>query len=111
MSHRDGLKNDKSGFRDWKVKTKDVLLSIYRDDTIMEILEYIEDPTTKWTGGETLMESYDDAELNGNTCERDQWDKWGREIKSLVMQKADEKSEAFVLAKKGQNVDGQHGTH
>jgi len=44
-------RNDKSGFRDWKVKTKDVLLSIYRDDTIMEILEYIEDPTTKWTGG------------------------------------------------------------
>ena len=23
------LTNDKSGFRDWKVKTKDVLLSIY----------------------------------------------------------------------------------
>ena len=94
------LTNDKSGFRDWTTKTKDVLLSIYRDDTTMEILENIEDPATKWTGSETMGESYDDAELNGITCEKDKWEKWGREIKSLVMQKADEKSEAFLLAKK-----------
>jgi hypothetical protein len=94
------LTNDKSGFRDWKVKTKHVLLSIYRDDTVMEILEYIEETTTKWTGSETMSESYDDAELNGITCEKGKWEKWGREIKSLVLQKADEKSEAFLLAKR-----------
>jgi hypothetical protein len=46
------LTDDKSGFRDWKVKTKNVLLSICQDDTIMEIFEYIEDPATKWTGSE-----------------------------------------------------------
>jgi hypothetical protein len=46
-------------------------LSIDRDDTIMEILEYIEDPTAKWKGSETMSESYDEAELNGITCEED----------------------------------------
>jgi len=69
------LSNDKSGFRDWKEKTKDALSSIYRDEDLMKILEYIEDPMTKWTGLETLGESYDDAELNGISCEKGEWEK------------------------------------
>jgi hypothetical protein len=96
------LTDDKSGFRDWRVKTKNVLLSIYQDDTIMEIFEYIEDPATKWTGSETMSESYDDAELNGITCEKDKYEKWGREIKSFVMQKAAKKSEVSLLAEKAE---------
>ena len=94
------LSNDKSGFRDWKEKTKDALSSIYRDEDLMKILEYIEDPTTKWAGLETLGESYDDAELNGISYEKSKWEKWGRDLKSLVMPKSDEKSEAFLLAKR-----------
>jgi hypothetical protein len=28
-----------------------------------------------------MGESYDDVEFNGITCEKDKWEKWGREIK------------------------------
>ena len=41
------LTNDKSGFRDWKDKTKDALGNVYKDENFLKILEYIEDVGTK----------------------------------------------------------------
>ena len=39
------LTNDKSGFRDWKVKIKDALSSVYGIQTVVEIWNLIEEPT------------------------------------------------------------------
>ena len=83
----DKLTNDKSVLRDWKDKVKDALGNIYKDENFMKILEYIEDVGTKWTGSEDLSESYDDAELAGIPVDKGKWEKWGRDLKSLILQK------------------------
>ena len=57
------LTNDKSGFRDWKVKIKDALSSVYGRQSVVEILNFIEEPTTKWTGGESMNDTYDEAQI------------------------------------------------
>ena len=96
----DKLTKDKSGFRDWKDKVKDALGNIYKDENFLKILEYIEEVSTKWTGSETLDESYDDVELQGLTVDKIKWEKWGRDLKSLILQKVEQKSEAFLLVKR-----------
>ena len=48
------LNDNKSGYRDWKHKTKDALYNIYGDDRIREILDYLESPSTRYDGTEGL---------------------------------------------------------
>ena len=96
----DKLTNDKSGFRDWKDKVKDAFGNIYKDEDFMKILEYVEDVSTKWTGSENLEETFDDVELQGITVDKVKWEKWGRDLKSLILQKSEQKSEAFLLVKR-----------
>ena len=66
----------------------------------MKALEYIEDVSTKWTGSESLSESFDDVELSGIPVDKGKWEKWGRDWKSLILQKSEQKSEAFLLVKR-----------
>ena len=51
------LTNDKSGFRDWKTKTKYALAQIFETNEIKAIPDWVEEPTGKWTGSETMDET------------------------------------------------------
>ena len=47
------------------MKIKDALSSVYGNQTVVEILNFIEEPATKWTGGESMNDTYDEAQIQG----------------------------------------------
>ena len=60
------LTNDKSGFRDWKVKKKDALVQIFRGKLLLKIMAWIETPGAKLTGTEDIEEIMQQAEDEAN---------------------------------------------
>ena len=48
------LTNDKSGFRDWRIRMKSSLMQIFRGSEFLKIMERIETPGTRLTGKEEI---------------------------------------------------------
>ena len=98
------LSNDKSGFRDWKVRMKDALVQVFRSKEFLKMMDFVEDPTTKLTGDEELEEIMQMAEEKADIPQHSEtWDKVGFALHSLLKHKAEDKSEAFLVTKRSSN--------
>ena len=68
------LGNDISGFRDWKVKKRDAVATIYRTDGLARIMDWIENPTQNLMGSETSDEMYKMHTQTGYMLTKDEWE-------------------------------------
>ena len=106
MEHRvignlGNLTNDKSGFRDWRVKLRDALASVFNSRRIVEIMDWMENPANAFIGDESSDDVYALATNEG--CDmptQSDWMKWGNAILTMLTQKSENKSEAFLMVKR-----------
>ena len=106
ISDLKNLTNEKTGFKDWKVKMYNAMETVLETSNFRPIMTWIQDPSRKWTGTETDEETYEEAVTfareagDSNPCTQKEWRVWGNSLKTLLTQKAEEKSEAFLLVKR-----------
>ena len=97
------LSNDKSGFRDWKVRFKNAIASVFMTSRIGTILDWLEDPNRTLTGSEDSDELLAMAMSDGITVTQEEWNRWGYDMITLLTQKSDDKSEAFLVTKRSKS--------
>ena len=113
MQELDKLNDNKSGFRDWKVRMKDGMVSCLKTSSFMSIMEWIENPNTVLTGEETLDEIMQKAEDEAGIPKHEPtYSRLDRALKSILMQKSENKTESFTLTKRAKTGWGAwHEVH
>ena len=96
------LTNDKSGFRDWKIRMKDALVQIYRGREFLKIMEWIETPSTKLTGKEEkgMQQAEDEA---GVPQHEETYREIGEAMGSLLLHLSENNGESFLITKRPSN--------
>jgi len=101
------LTNERSGFRDWKVRFKDAMKQISKCKAWKSLMEFVEDP--KRSTGETeqtLEEKWEEYNMlegiDTGTVTAD-WDNLSQELETILLAKSEDKSEAFLLTKRAGN--------
>jgi len=98
------LSNDESGFRDWKVRTQNAITSVFNTQKISEILGWLEEPNKVILGSETSDDLLQMILNDGINVELKDWENWGSAILTLLTQKSDDKSEAFLVTKRSKTA-------
>ncbi len=98
------LGDDKSIFRNWRVKLKDALKQILKKKEFLKIMEWAEDPNTELTGDETMDEIMQQAEDEyGIPQSLAVYEQMSEMLATLMLNKTDIKGEAFLMAKRASN--------
>jgi len=98
------LTNDKSGFRDWKIRMKNALKQIFRGSEFLKIMEWIETSGTKITGREEIDDIMDLAETEAGIPQHlETYEKIGDALEGMLMHISEDKSESFLMTKRASN--------
>ena len=98
------LANDKTGFRDWKYRMKNALKQVCRDEGILKIMEWLEKPTTRLTGTETLDELMQQAEDDEDVQQNEPlYKKLSEDLQAMLLFLSEDKSQAFLMVKRADN--------
>ena len=98
------LTNDKSGFRDWKIRMKDALVQVIRRREFLKIMEWAESTSTKVTGRESMDEIMPQAEEEASIPQHEEtYRKIGEALGSLLLHLSVDKSESFLMTKRASN--------
>merc|ERR1712086_341472 len=98
------LTNDKSGFRDWKIRMKDALVQVFRGREFLKIMEWTESTSTKLTGRQSMEELMQQAEDEAAIPQHEEtYRKIGEALGSLLLHLSVDKSESFLMTKRASN--------
>ena len=97
------LGKDKTMYRDWNIKLKDALEQIYRDKEFIEIMDYIDHASIVINGDSKVKEIMDSAEEDAILIKEEEWHKLAGHLKSILLQKCEEKPAAFLKVRRSNN--------
>jgi len=98
------LTNTKTGFRDWRTRMRDGLVSSFKTEAFLGILDWAEDVNIQpVTGEEDLNAVMEQAFAESGVPKHlDTWKRISSAMKSLLTQKSEDSSEAFLMTKRAQ---------
>jgi len=103
VAELDKLTNDKTGFRDWKVRMKDAFTSSLKTTSFLQIRDWAEDPATILTGMESIQDIMRRAnEEYGIPTHIETYERVGTAIKPMLTQKSGDKTEEFLVTKRSE---------
>ena len=96
------LTNNKSGWRDWKIRMKDGMVSSFKTDAFLVILEWAEDANTQaltaqMDMNEVMQQAYNEYQIPQH---EETWKRISGALKSLITQKSEDGSEPFLMTKR-----------
>ena len=97
------LTDDKTGYRDWRIKLKDGLAQVFKREDFLEVMTWLEDPNTTLDGQESL---WDLANLSNIKLDEEVWETIAKALQSILLHKSEEKSQAFVFTKRAKTGFG-----
>ena len=76
---------------------------MFKREDFLEVMTWLEDPNTILDGQETLWELSNMSNVN---LDQETWELVSKALQSILLHKAEEKSQAFVLTKRAKTIFG-----
>ena len=100
ISELASLGKDNTMYRDWNIKLKDALGQIYKGKEFIDIMDYIENTSIVINGDSKVKEIMDNAEEDAAIVKEAECHKLAGHVKSILLQKCEEKGEAFLKVRR-----------